>query len=90
MEKTVRIIEVVFEKNETFVVLRGGRKTVFLRCGKCGRETGMAKPEDAARIVGVKTRRIYQKIEAGLIHFIEPTDAEDPLVCLDSVKKECL
>lgn len=87
MEKTTQTFEVTVEKSETFVIRRY-RENVSNWCDICRCEVEMSEPESAARIMGVKPRAIYKKIEAGEIHFIEPSGGL-LIVCLDSLNR-CL
>lgn len=73
IEKTTEIFEISVEKSETFVIRRH-REIVFGWCNGCGSEVRMSKPEEAAQIIGVSTRKIYSEIEAGNTHFAELAD----------------
>ena len=44
----------------------------------------MIAPEQAARIAGVSTRKIYAWVEAGKLHFAESPD-RSLLICLESL-----
>ena len=83
--KQTRTIELKIEKSETLVVRRR-RKLIFAWCESCGRETAMLAPEEAAVICGTSPRKIYQKIEAGRVHFIELPEGL-LLVCSESLKE---
>lgn len=53
-------------------------------CANCGAEGQWVIPEHAAVILDSDTRTIYRRIEAGVVHFFEPTDGP-ALVCLNSL-----
>jgi uncharacterized OB-fold protein len=84
MKHKTRAFELKIEKTETLVVRRR-RKLIFARCDACGRETRMLAPEEAAVVCGTSPRKIYQKIEAGQLHFVELPEGL-LLVCLESLK----
>ncbi len=75
-------IEVTLEKREVLVVHRR-KNFVNKQCPACAKPVWMATPEYAADVYGVKTRTVYQWVEAGLIHFTETPDGT-LLVCLNS------
>jgi hypothetical protein len=87
MERTVKTFEMTFEDRETHILRRRRRHIVICRCDDCDREARMLTHEDAARISGLATRKIFQMIEAGEIHFVETAEG-DLLVCIDSLMKE--
>ena len=78
-----RSFEFTVEKSETFTVRRI-TKTVAVLCDTCGRETEMSKPDTAAEITGISTRKIYSGIESGNVHFTESADGS-LMVCLRSM-----
>ena len=84
-ERATRTIEFEFEKSETYTIRRT-RTVVEQWCSDCGGEVKMSKPEDAARIIGVSTRKIYSEIEDGKTHFTESADGS-LMVCLWSLGK---
>jgi hypothetical protein len=85
IETTTQTIEFTVEKSETLTIRRS-RKIEVVWCGECGYEVRMSKPEDAARISGVSTRKIYSRIEAGNTHFAESSDGS-LMVCLRSLNE---
>ncbi|MEQ1606601.1 MAG: hypothetical protein ABL999_17205 [Pyrinomonadaceae bacterium] len=82
-ETRIRTVELSVEKCETYTIRRT-RTTVTRWCGVCESQVEMSKPEDAARITGVTTRRIYSGIEAGNTHFAESADGS-LMICLRSI-----
>ncbi|HSE98943.1 MAG TPA: hypothetical protein VLD57_11815 [Blastocatellia bacterium] len=56
-------------------------------CEACSGQTTMIKPEHAATLIGATCRRIYQMVEAGLLHFIEPPDGS-LLICRNSLPQQ--
>lgn len=77
------------EESEVVVLHRRRRKILFAWCEECGGKARMSIPEDAGNITGLATRKIYQKIESGQVHFIESATGE-LLVCVESLTKESL
>ena len=75
--------ELKIEKSE-MIIVRRRRLVIVAWCAACGRETEMFSPEEAAVIVETSPRKIYQKIEAGEIHFVEQPE-DFLLVCSDSL-----
>lgn len=78
-----RTFEFTVEKSESYTIQRTFRITA-LWCRNCGYETRMSRPEDAARITGISTRKIYTQIEDGKAHFTESPDGS-LMVCLRSL-----
>ena len=86
-KRTVRTAEVTIETEEN-VVLRGGlaRCSTLMWCPVCRRQVQMVTPEQAARIAGVSTRRIYAWVEAQKVHFAETPEGL-LTICLDSLSE---
>ena len=87
MERTVKTVEMTFEKNEVVIYRRRHLKQTVGWCPRCEQRTNLAEPDAAARIARVTTRTIYQWIEGGSVHFIESSDG-DLLVCIESLTEE--
>ena len=83
MAKSWKRTEVTIEK-ETLVVFRSGANSLRAWCEGCSAETLLITPGTAASLAGVTTDVIYERIEAGLIHFTELPDGA-LLVCGASV-----
>ena len=85
MERTVRTFELTVEESEVVVLHR--RRTLLIEwCSGCGRKSRMTEPEDAAAIVQIAVRKIYQKVESGSLHFVEDADGR-LLVCMESLEE---
>lgn len=85
MERTVRTFELTVEESELVVMHR--RRTLLIEwCSGCGRTSRMTGPEDAAAILQITVRRIYQKVESGTLHFLEEPDGR-LLVCMESLEE---
>jgi hypothetical protein len=69
-------------ETQRLIVLR--RHTVNAWCATCGERAPSVTPSDAARLLGVSTRDIYRRIEAGEVHFTETT-SEELLICSRSL-----
>ncbi len=52
-------------------------------CDECQTQVEMMKPEDAAKVLQLATRIIYQLIEAGDLHFLD--EAGEIFICRDSL-----
>ena len=87
MERKVRTVEMTFEENEVVIYHRRRVKQTLSWCAQCDQRTSFAEPAAAARIALINIRIIYQRIEAGSVHFIE-SPGGDLLVCIDSLTKE--
>lgn len=66
------------------IVLRRRTNPAPAWCLECSSPVQSITPEEAAALVGVNTRTIYQWVEAGQLHFIE-TAEPSPLICLTSL-----
>lgn len=75
--------EIVVELDEVFVIRR--RQIVcFAWCNECGDHVQMVTPDEAARVAGFSSRRIYRLIEAGSLHFSETAEGH-LLICQRSL-----
>ena len=83
MKTETTTIELTVETSETLTIRRL-RNIESVWCSRCGCQARMSIPEDAARITGVSTRKIYSGIEAGDMHFNESAEGV-LLVCLSSL-----
>ncbi len=84
-EARTHTIEFSVEKYETFSIRRG-RPITYVRCSGCRCKVQMLSPEDAAKLIGISTRKIYSDVEAGKTHFVESADGSI-IVCLDSLRE---
>jgi excisionase family DNA binding protein len=79
---TTRRTEITIETSRRLVVRRSkDRRTSW--CDRCLAEVRMITPEEAAALIDVSSRSIYQWIEAGSVHFHE--DRTRLLVCAESL-----
>ena len=53
-------------------------------CPKCLAETRMISPQEASALTGLSLREIYQRVEAGSLHFIE-TQQGQLYICTNSI-----
>jgi hypothetical protein len=83
MVRIKRRTEITVE-TETRLVVRRGAEPPRVWCARCGAESQMLTPREAALISGVSTRRIYARVEEGALHFRELPDGT-LLVCGRSV-----
>jgi len=82
--KTKRTIEFEVEKN-SFFIRRTKQSTLSAWCIDCNSQSQMVTPDEAALWTGVSARAIYQRVEAGAVHFVEAPDG-NVLVCLNSLR----
>lgn len=83
MAKIRRRTEVTIE-TETLVIFPRGPDALRAWCERCGAETPMLTPGAAARLSGVTTSSIYDRVSAGSVHFIELPGGR-PLICARSL-----
>ena len=70
-------------KYERVLRVAEGRR-LYAWCAVCGGEAEVVTPEEAALLLGVSSRTVYRRVEAGEFHSSET--AEGLLrVCLDSI-----
>ena len=85
MKKPRRITKFTVETERTFIFRNLGQPRK-LWCEGCGAEVLMTSVADAARDTGLSELAIYQRLNAGELHFSE--HAEGPvLICLKSLMK---
>ena len=68
------------ETQEVFVITRPSQSPIRSWCEECATEVDMLRPEEAAAIVDVNIRTIYQWIETARIHHAE-TETGNVVVC---------
>jgi len=79
---TTRRTEITIETSRRLVVRRSGDwQTAW--CERCVAEVQMFTPQEAAALMNVSSRSIYQWIERGGVHFLEQPGGL--LVCADSL-----
>lgn len=78
-----RRTEITIE-TERLLLLKESSRSLFLWCDTCGAQVRMLTPEEAASVAGVSVRKIYRRVEAGELHFIEMSEGP-VLICLDSI-----
>ena len=78
-----RRTEITIETSRRLLVRRFGKARVSW-CERCLAEVQMISPDEAAALMNVSSRSIYQWLEAGRIHFHE--DQSGLLVCADSLR----
>jgi excisionase family DNA binding protein len=79
---TTRRTEITIETSRRLLVRRF-RTSQLSWCERCLAEVQMISPDEAAALMNMSSRSIYQWIEAGRIHFQEDPGAL--LVCADSL-----
>ncbi|MBI1762568.1 MAG: helix-turn-helix domain-containing protein [Acidobacteria bacterium] len=76
-----RRIEITVEKT-LLIVRRTSSLPVW--CPACPAPAQLITPETAAALLGVSTRTLYRKVEAGQFHFVETAEGK-LLVCPNSL-----
>jgi hypothetical protein len=84
MNKRGRAKEVTWRSGKVMVFKRSS-KTSFVLCEACA--CGMLTLEEAVVVAGVSSRLIYQRVEDGLLHFIETPEGL-LLICLHSMLRQ--
>jgi hypothetical protein len=76
--------EITIETRRIMVIRR--RPTLLLGwCEGCSAEVRMIMPDEAARLMNVRSRLIYQWMEEGKAHFTD--DPSGLLVCAESLNR---
>jgi hypothetical protein len=76
--------EITIDTRRTMVIRR--RPILILGwCEECMAEVRMIRPDEAARLINVSSRLIYQWMEEGKVHFTD--DPSELLVCADSLNR---
>ncbi len=75
--------EINIDASEVWVI-RNSVSALPSWCSACGGVVNMLSPEEAAVLVGVKVRTIYQFIEAEKIHYAETIEGGS-LICVCSL-----
>ena len=70
-------------QTERYLIVRRRKPAFFVVCTEC--ENTLVTPEEAALLLGKRTRDIYREIEGGRLHFTELASGE-LLVCCCSGK----
>ena len=81
--KRRKTTEIVVER-EQFLVIRKLDNSEPQYCMQCSDRAQMVSVDDAAMIIRVTARAIYQQVEAQQAHFTETADGK-LLVCLNSL-----
>ncbi len=71
MKANRKLSAVVTLETEEIIVVKGGRRSMRASCPVCRSIVTMIFAEDAARVAGVGTRKVYEWLESGVLHFIE-------------------
>ena len=74
--------EIAVETARVIVIRAPGR--AFARCGVCGVEAQWVTLDEAARLAGLGSRKIFRMIEGDVLHSTE-TEDRILLVCLNSL-----
>jgi hypothetical protein len=76
--------EIFAESHRIFTIRRGARQRIAW-CDECGEQVRMVPTDEAAILASVSSRTIYQRIEAGELHFAEASDRV-LFICLKSLE----
>ncbi len=74
--KKRKLTEVLIETVETVVIRRRlpAREPLTGWCAECACAMTLLTPDDAAALLGVSTRTLFRRAEAGQLHFQETPD----------------
>ena len=75
--------EIVVERDQILFIRRLDNR-IAQWCAQCSDPAQMVSVDEAAAIVGLTARAMYQKVEMGQVHFTETRDGL-LLVCLNSI-----
>jgi hypothetical protein len=75
--------EITVETTQQIVISASSDHPVT-RCRICAGQAGMVTTEQAAVMIGVSSRAIYQSVESGQLHFAETSEGQG-LVCVQSL-----
>lgn len=75
---------VITIETHRLAVVRSRRPSVVAWCERCGGQVRMVTPEEAAALLGTRSRVIYRRVESGDLHFLE-TGAGALLICSRSL-----
>lgn len=81
-KKTTRTI--TSETHELLIVRVPSGHAIRMWCSECDTEVDMLRPDEAAVLASVSTRRIYQWVEADQIHYQESTGG-NVVICPNQV-----
>ena len=77
-----RELEVTVVSNRRYVIRRSRADIAEASCAECGEP--MVAVDEAATLLGVNQRRVFQIIESGAVHFTE-TDDGTAMICIASM-----
>ena len=83
VKMTTRRTEITIETSRRLLVRRSSARRIVW-CERCVAEVQMITPQEAAALMNVSSRSIYQWIEAGRVHFQEGPGGL--LVCAESLQ----
>jgi len=78
--------EITVETTQQFVISSRPQGPAGNWCHVCGDQVGMVSTEQAAVMIGVSSRTIYQCVESGQIHFADTPEGL-LLICLKSLSE---
>ena len=84
MGDTKRRIEITVE-HQRILLVRRREPSTHIRCEACAGRPQMLSSDEAARLLGVSERTIFQRVEARQVHFVE-TDDGRLYVCGSSLR----
>ena len=87
--KTKKTTEIIIETERLLVVSERRKRTGSLEgwCAACGKHVEKITVDEAAALAQVSPRVIYQRVEAGGLHFTELPDGL-LLICPNSLFRE--
>ncbi len=76
-------VELTVERRQRLAIRRAN-SLIQAWCDACGEKVVMVSGEEAAKLIGKKSREIYRQVEQGLLHSGEKPDGT-LLICVKSL-----
>jgi hypothetical protein len=76
-------VELMVERRQRLTIRRASAPSQVW-CDACGEKVGMVTGEEAAKLIGERSREIYRQAEQGLLHSGEKSDGT-LLICVMSL-----
>ena len=78
-------VEITAEVQRTLII-KESNAALPAWCSQCNQQVRMISPTAAAALAGTSVREIFQRVEAGDLHFIETPEGQIR-ICSDSINR---